>query len=507
MKISTRLLLLLLVPAIIAGCGSSPGPDSISSHKPHSPSAFPDCVVCHSSAIFTRRQIFGAGGDFGANTDLVSHHVAGISDPTSDQCLVCHDLSSHMFGTIRLKHGDTGASIAYDPANPSSLESFCLSCHDADGANGNFSPFSDGGVLGVVPNAAGVKIKESWEKQRGHRRKGLTCLGDGTPGTGCHGNYNSATGAGTINAHGSDNVGLLVNKLTMPIWSNVWDESRYKLCLDCHNNYPSVLTISQLAGVAAGGNYAQLRTVYDQWPYTVDFMVTGFHDYYSYAMDRQYNLHLYHLLDGMGQWNYRGMDESIPTCVTCHNVHGVDGQYYYLWDEWNFSIVNSSGTEYGKVANGNFIGTQYPDFCANNCHWDGNYRYPRSPFNEAKAVASDTSGNPGVANGDTVTIYFSDSTNGPTLDETNINAVLALSGSHSWIDSNKGGNSGQLTAVWSSANGKTNNVLTITIFVNPGLGDPTISVGDSITFDLTTIKDTTSPGNPIRGKMTLRGNF
>jgi hypothetical protein len=415
-----------------------------------------------------------------------------------------------MFGTIRLKNADTGASIVYDPANPSSLEPFCLSCHDADGANGNFSPFSDGGTLGVVPNAAGVKIKESWEKQYGHRRKGLTCLGDGTPGTGCHGNYDAGTGAGTINAHGSGNVGLLANKLTLPIWSDVWDESRYKLCLDCHNNYPSLHTISQLAGVADGGNYAQSAPFYTQWPYSVGFMVTGFRDYLSYTYDRQYNLHLYHLLDAMSGWSYRGgsFGDSVPSCVTCHNVHGVDGQYYYLWDEWNFSIVNSSGTEYGKVANGNFSGRLYPDYCAYNCHWDGYYRYPRSPFNEAKAVASDTSGGPGLANSDTVTIYFSDSTNGPTIDETNINAVLALSGGHSWIDSNKGVATGQLTAVWSSVNGKMYNVLTITIFIaNPALGDPTIAVGDSITFDLTTIKDTTISGNPVRGKMTLKGSF
>ncbi len=485
----------------------------------------PDCYLCHSAPTATRRQIMGNNGDFSLNSSIESHHVTGVNDPASSQCLVCHDLSHHTAGTVILKNTDTNQSIIY--TSPASLEPFCLSCHDSDGANGNMSPFNDGSTLGTEPYSAGVRIKENWYKTFGHRQAGLTCLGNGSPGTGCHGNYNATTESGSINAHGSGNAGLLSNKFTLPITTSLWDESRYRLCLDCHSNYTSIPTIAMLAGVAPGGNYAQPQVNYTQWPYYIDFMFTGFHDYYSYNMDRQYNLHLYHLIEGMGQWYYRGITDSIPSCTACHNVHGAGSQYYLLWDEWNFSIEYDSGTEYGKVNKDGVGGDfgciwgycdpsmpawtpQYPEYCAANCHWDGHFRYPRYPFNEAKAVAHDTSGGgPGLQDGDTVTIYFSDSTNGAPVDEGNINNVLQLSGGHSWIDTDKGSlppPPGMLIATWSSTDGKANNVLTITIYVaNSPSGDPTVVPGDSIFFDLTTIRDLN--GTPVRGKMTLMESF
>ena len=515
---------------MLAGCGSEEGPDALSSHGQYAEGEL-GCAACHSIATGSRRQIVGAGGDF----DRTSHHVIDYSNGNNEivsdaDCLVCHDLGAHGSGTIRLNHKDNaGQVIVYQPGNPASLEPFCLSCHDADGARTEaapMSPFSSTNTLGTIPNAAGVKIKESWEKQNGHRREGLTCMGSGATGTGCHGNYDAVMGTGTINAHGSGNVGLLANKLTLPITTSAWDETRYTLCLDCHNSHPSLLTISELVGVAAGGNYAQPQLNYGQWPYTVDFMVTGFQDYLSYNYDRQFNLHLYHLIEGMGQWYYRGLNDSILSCVACHNVHGVDGQQYYLWDEWNFSTEIVAGVLYGKVdkadvggdfgcvwqsvceVSGGSIPSEpaYPEFCNANCHWDWDYRYPISPFNEAKAVAQDTSGGAGLGSGDTVTLYFSDSTNGPLIDEMNIDTVLALSSGHSWIDSDKGGAAGVLTAAWSDADGKTANVLTITIYIaNPGFGDPTIAVNDSIILDLATITDVY--GNPVRGMMTVLGSF
>ena len=508
------------------------GPDTVDWYGT-TPWIRPACSACHSTATATRRQIQGPNGDFGANAAIISRHVSNVGDPASAQCEVCHELSMHTSGSILVKNADAGVSIPYDPSNPSSLEPFCLSCHDSDGATSTFlasgsgaplNPFDDGRTLGTAPNIAGIYIKDSWEKQYGHRRKGLTCLGNGLPGTGCHGNFNTLTSTGAVNGHGSGNVGLLSNKYELPILSTTWNEARYTLCVDCHSSYPAFPTMTELFGVAAGGNYAQPQANYGQWPYSISFMLTGFHDYYSYSMDRQFNLHLYHLIEGMGGWSYRGVDESISSCVTCHNVHGVDNMHHNLWDEWNFSIENISGVEYGRVNKtdiggdfgciwGVFCGPSiptstpiYPELCAVNCHWDGTFRYPRSPFNEAQAVAYNTSGGVGLANGDSVAIYFSDSTNGPAITEANIDSVLALSGPHSWIDSNKGGSPGTLTAAWSSVNGKTNNVLTITIFIaNSGAGDPTIAVGDTITFDLTTIMD--ANGTAVRGKMTLTGSF
>ena len=94
----------------------------------------PTCTDdCHTSAIGTIRQVCGPGGDF--NKD--SHHVIDYADRNKQKvedtdCLVCHDMDNHMSGTVRLENKDTSQIITYQPSNPSSLEPFCLSCHDSD---------------------------------------------------------------------------------------------------------------------------------------------------------------------------------------------------------------------------------------------------------------------------------------------------------------------------------------------------------------------------------------
>jgi predicted CxxxxCH...CXXCH cytochrome family protein len=188
------------------------------------------CAACHFAQMGSRRPVIGANGDFGANPAMLSHHVTGTADPTPAQCQACHDMSQHMGGTVWLKQADTGASIAFDPAVPSTLEPFCLSCHDTDGAGSTFisagtptSPFNDGSTMGETPHRASIEIKDAWSKTYGHKQKGLTCIGNGTPDTGCHGN-----------GHGTGFVGLLAKNLSLPTaktnWYNVADEPDYDLC-------------------------------------------------------------------------------------------------------------------------------------------------------------------------------------------------------------------------------------------------------------------------------------
>lgn len=480
----------------------------------------PQCDTCHGAPVNARRQVLGAGGDFTAESHHVINYAARTTQIVQDtDCGVCHEMDHHMGGSIRLKNKDiSGAVVVYDPAVPSTAEPFCLSCHDADGAFTEAAPLkpfnvSDPNTLGTAPNRSGVEIRSSWSKQHGHGKQGITCLGDGF--TGCHGNYNTATHTGTINAHGSGNKGLLANKMTFPVTSSTWDESRYSLCLDCHNNYPGILTIQELVGVADGGNFAQPATTggYTQWPYIVPFMVTGFHDYYSYGYNRQFNLHLYHLIENMGQWYYRGTGSStIPVCTSCHNVHGVDGQYN-LWDEWGFSLETVSGTEFGKLANANFVNRDYPAFCSGTCHWvdsahpdHPNYSYPRNIFNEVKVVASRASGT--LQNGDTVTIYFSNSTNGAAITISNIATVLSLAASgHTWIDPDDTRDPSTVIGVWSSTGAFTNNVLTINIStLAPDANNPTIAVGDIIKLDQSTITDDSGEVIWSRVGMAIRGN-
>lgn len=141
---------LTIATAVLPSCNSNPGPDSISSHGAAQPGALPlDCGLCHSIALGSRRAVMGLNGDFGRNAGRASHHVvAGSSDPTPSQCLTCHNLDQHGSGTVQLNNADTGAVIPY--TSSANMETFCMSCHDTDGASTNMSPFSDGRTLGAT---------------------------------------------------------------------------------------------------------------------------------------------------------------------------------------------------------------------------------------------------------------------------------------------------------------------------------------------------------------------
>ena len=317
----------------------------------------PVCSNCHNASIGARRQIVDTGGDFASNPSTTSHHVAQAIDPTSTQCTVCHDQSLHMGGVVRLRNADTGNRIDYDPFAPSSLEPFCLSCHDADGAlvtaatGSALSPFADGQTLGTMPYNASTTIASSWTGSSAHRSRGVTCAGTGTPNTGCHGR------SGVINAHGSVNKGLLTNAMNFQIplvtysvytanpLGSSFSYNNYKLCFDCHASYPAV-TKEVVLGYRAGGVYDKLKA---RTPYYTIGMQSLFRERYigidpvrpySDTMfdDAYLALHNYHLIGfevdtfalppnevNMLQWKYRGDPSRVGriTCTACHNVHGT----------------------------------------------------------------------------------------------------------------------------------------------------------------------------------------
>jgi predicted CXXCH cytochrome family protein len=140
---------------------------------------------------------------------LLSHHVIG--DVTDTQCEVCHDTSEHMGGTVRLKDpDDPGTTITY--TDGASIEGFCLGCHDSDGANGDTTPFDDGGTPTDV--AAG------WLGSI-HGSLNITCAGDGI--NGCHGS-----------AHGSEKRHLL-GPADVPATAPALAEEEEGFCYQCHS--------------------------------------------------------------------------------------------------------------------------------------------------------------------------------------------------------------------------------------------------------------------------------
>ncbi len=328
---------------------------------------------------------------------------------TNTDCEVCHNQDQHMEGTIRLKNNDTGAAIVYNPDDLSSLEPFCLSCHDSDCANGNMSPFASTFNLGEPPYSGSNKIADNWAKTYGHATNGLTCMGTGEPGTGCHGNN------GSINAHGSDNEALAAKEYNYSAGEGVsYNESMYALCFECHANYPGI-TKEDTLGVVENGIFDN----YNGWfnncgdnschgnvgpsappPYYNNGITTRFADHNvvgdpegfndplpvnsgpvgleNYGITSNNNLHWLHL--GMYNSGFRGVDPnndlsdpvSLVICSNCHSVHGSDTEYGVVHDEIGYDH-DDDGTNFWGMMKGEAYGTPdvlqgYPTYCSMSCH-------------------------------------------------------------------------------------------------------------------------------------------
>ncbi len=524
----------------------------------------PTCSMCHKSAVGTRRQVFdsngdgtGTGGDFKGE----SHHVINYINRTTQivqdtDCKVCHDMNNHMGGSLRLRDKDTPNVIVYNPSAPNSLETFCLSCHDSDGATTQSSPkapFSGGtagspNVLGqdfvwtngpfaitrYGYNQQGDKIKGYWNNTRTiHKDNNLTCMGSGEPNTGCHGS------GGSVNGHGSANRGLLAKSLGLPVTKKtdadgnvIYDYNDYKLCFDCHDSYPDV-SKEVVLGYKVLGTFDDINSDwYPQTQYNTSGMKSNFREVFIPPLDpgKSYNehmfgpnffaLHNYHLLDSWQfvMWSYRGNPDFTQqqrlNCTTCHNVHGTDNTPRSTYTELGIVEYTNGNDKYGKFTKKTFTtrptgSGNSPVNCGRSCHLGGEgYYWYNMDANIAIASPGHSWESGGsIADKDNVNIIFPNSTNGPMIDESNIDTVLSLSLSgHTWLDTDKGGDPGVLRAVWSDYEGKTNNVLTITIFVHTPAPDPTVAAGDTITFDGATIIDQ-STMTPISGSMVIKGSF
>lgn len=376
----------------------------------------PACDICHRTAVGSRRQVFDSNGDgsgTGGDFNLASHHVLDYTDPsiqlvTGTDCLVCHDQTGHMGGTVRLKDKDNaGTQIVYDPGDPSSLEPFCLSCHDSNGATAEgspLSPFSSSSILGTPPYVRGLLIEDNWLKTYGHGTNGdhaagdrLTCMGSGSPGTGCHGN------GGSINAHGSVNEIIGAKEYKYSLAFGYYDETWFSLCFDCHSNYPGI-TKEDTLGVKAGGildneawldncsncHFSFTPTTNAFPPYNTTGVTTHFADHDEagdpwglndgvnpyLSMPTDNNLHWLHL--GMYVSDYRGLSENgLVTCSNCHSVHGSNTLCGAVHDEMGYiNVSDGNGNTYGQMKTEAYDendGTpdylsSYPTYCDMSCH-------------------------------------------------------------------------------------------------------------------------------------------
>lgn len=382
----------------------------------------PACNSCHSATIGARRQVLGAGGDFNRE----SHHVINYASRTTSivtdpDCLVCHNMDHHMSGELRLRNKDNAAqSIIYSASTPSSLEPFCLSCHDANGATTEalpFKPFSSPNTLGAGRNVAGNKIKDYWNSAyTAHKTNGLTCAGTGSPDTGCHGNNR------TINMHGSSSRGLLAQNVTNPIpLTQTYNYNDYRLCFDCHANYPAV-TKEVILGYRLGGNYdvayAAPEFTLSATPYYTSGIQSLFRDRYVSGDPRPYSdivflpafsyaympLHNFHLF---GTYFDPLVNVSLPfrpnwlsayyrndtaqagriTCTACHNVHGTNSSVRSTYDSLQLTSHAGAGLDFYTslpiTAAQTSVMSAYPLNCTADCHGiQGATSYWHTPSDE-----------------------------------------------------------------------------------------------------------------------------
>ncbi|MBT0653820.1 hypothetical protein [Geomobilimonas luticola] len=116
------------------------------------PALFNDCIGCHAIAQTHPTNVVKDNNSgvraVTAEFSKWSHHVTGVNLQNA-HCAACHlegkaeggkivvDRAYHMADNkTHLRHADTDADMQWDPAAPNhtTMDNFCMSCHDANGA-------------------------------------------------------------------------------------------------------------------------------------------------------------------------------------------------------------------------------------------------------------------------------------------------------------------------------------------------------------------------------------
>ena len=151
------------------------------------------CVGCHAvgqSNPFSDKTLVNDNAGVRAVTGEFtkwSHHIVNAPGVAiqDEQCAVCHlegtvgkygfgvDGSKHMTDNMtHLRNADTDADLQWDPANPShsTMDTFCMSCHDANGAtspmNVKLQALISTGTTASPANPFGDTISNQYDKMK-----------------------------------------------------------------------------------------------------------------------------------------------------------------------------------------------------------------------------------------------------------------------------------------------------------------------------------------------------
>ncbi|MBI4819432.1 MAG: hypothetical protein HY791_24385 [Deltaproteobacteria bacterium] len=287
--------------------------DCTASCHTHATGFVPSCISCHASAQGSRRAVVG---EFPAS-DAHAHYGTSLS-PGS--CTVCHDQGTHGDGIVDLIDPDNASNIISGSgwatlASSPAASSFCLGCHDANGAqrlgakamdpfgNGNAPPDESSRFAGTL----------QWNEWYGDG-----CFGnEGTlRAVNSHHDVSAADQAfsgaklGCLNCHGShasSGTRKLVDPFVPAAW---WFGSTTDFCISCHTGgsgptpdfgFPPGVTgpTIPLRALASCG--------YNSIPWYVE--VTWQNSAHGPSSKR-------------GWPGYSGAPTANMDCTTCHDAHG-----------------------------------------------------------------------------------------------------------------------------------------------------------------------------------------
>ncbi|MBX4191217.1 MAG: hypothetical protein KW804_00220 [Candidatus Doudnabacteria bacterium] len=201
---------------------------------------------------------------------------------------------------------------------------------------------------------------------------------------------------------------------------------------------------------------------------------------------------------------------NIDSVLVLNNSHSwLDGVSSIGGSAWNadgtvLTITLSAGSSAPTISVGDTVtvsGSVIKDSSGNNAVGSRAITGSFGPVDSTGPVLlsatamNKTGGTSAKEAGDTVVLTFGEATNKPAITSANINSVLVLNNSHSWLD----GASAIGSATWNDVG----TILTVTLSAGTSL--PTLAVGDTVTVTGTTIKD--AAGNNATGSKAITGSF